>query len=115
MAKRARQSLRILLFEERPGVWIAQCLEHDIAVQGETREAALAEFKSAIVAQVDMDRQDCISPPLSQIPPAPKMYSKKFSGRQTKVVAGPINDDTTTEDPLTQRLLANLVIKQLVA
>ena len=48
-----QEKLHILLFEEGD-TWAAQCLEHDIAAQGNTMEEAAECLAFTIVAELEM-------------------------------------------------------------
>jgi hypothetical protein len=50
-----RLSLRVLFREKRPGVWIAQAIDHDINAQGKTLEHARHAFAATIAGQVLLD------------------------------------------------------------
>lgn len=71
-------TLNVLLLED--GVWTAQCLEHDIASQGETTREAMFELTRTLVAEVCLcaARGD---ERLDSIPPAPRFYWSKTIGR----------------------------------
>jgi hypothetical protein len=68
--------LRILLFEEE-NIWIAQCLENDIATQGALIKDAINAMERTILGQIALDVQDGIKP-LSEIAPAPSSYFEMF-------------------------------------
>ena len=70
--------LRILLFEELPGTWVARALEHDIATEARRREVALRNTLGIIAAHVDFDRRHGRLP-LSAFPPAPQRYWNAFA------------------------------------
>ena len=71
--------LRIVLFEELPGTWIARALEHDIATEGRRMELALRNTLGIIAAHVDFDRRHGRLP-LSAFPPAPQRFWNAFAG-----------------------------------
>lgn len=68
-------NLNVLLLKD--GVWTAQCLEHDIASQGETIQEAMFELTRTLVAEVCLcaARGD---EGLDSIPPAPRFYWSKY-------------------------------------
>lgn len=61
---------------EKP-LWSAQCLEHDIAAQGNTIEKALMELTKVFVAEDVMMRQ--IGKSVGDIPKAPQDYWIMFN------------------------------------
>jgi hypothetical protein len=68
--------LRVLLrFETQ--MWVAQCLEHDIAVQGRSIPEAKRMFLATLRAQVRLDVERG-KKPLEGIPPAPHEYEREF-------------------------------------
>jgi hypothetical protein len=70
--------LRILLFEELPGTWVARALEHDIATEARRMEIALRNTLGIIAAHVDFDRRHGRLP-LSAFPPAPQRFWNAFT------------------------------------
>lgn len=60
------KTLRVLLFTPSAvPVWTAQCLEHDVTVQAQTDEEAMAELSLSLDAETDL---------LESVPPAPLPY-----------------------------------------
>jgi hypothetical protein len=43
------ENLRVLVYEEEPGVWIAQCIDVDYTACGETAEAAKRNFEIGLM------------------------------------------------------------------
>src|SRR3989338_6835986 len=70
--------LRIVLFEELPGTWVARALEHDIATEGRRMDMALRNTLGIVAAHVDFDRRNGRLP-LSAFPPAPQRYWNAFA------------------------------------
>lgn len=75
-------SLHVLLFRERAGgdeVWIAQCLDYDIAAQGSTIREAQADFERTFVGEIvlALERGEV---PLSGISPPPSRYRRMWEG-----------------------------------
>ena len=70
--------LRILVFEEPPGVWIARALEHDMLAEGETIELAVNAILRIIRAHIEFDRRHNREP-LSGFRAAPQVYWNAFS------------------------------------
>lgn len=71
-----KSELNILLFKDC-GVWIAQCLERDIAAQGETIKQALDEFGKMLAAEIAYALHKGVEP-LSNLDQAPSFYWKQF-------------------------------------
>ena len=76
--------LKILLCKEgSEGIWkwVAQCLQYDIAAQGDTIAEAKVAFERTFCGQIAVDlakgRQ-----PLEGIPEAPRGYWDKFEGAE---------------------------------
>lgn len=69
--------LSVLFFQERPGVWIAQGLERDIAAQGRTQEEARKAFEQTALGYLHLDAQLERSP-LSTLGPAPEVFWKAW-------------------------------------
>ncbi len=69
--------LRVLLYQDLPGIWIARSLEHDIAVEGTTIDAAVDAILRIVVAHVEFDKRHGRSP-LSAFPEAPGRYWSAF-------------------------------------
>jgi hypothetical protein len=70
--------LRILVFEEPPGVWIARALEHDVLAEGHTIESAVQAILRVIRAHIEFDRRHNREP-LSGFRAAPQVYWNAFS------------------------------------
>ena len=68
--------LRVLLFQEN-GMWIAQCLDYDFAVQGLSTRIALDAFERLIVGQITLDIENQLEP-LQDIAQAPREYFDQF-------------------------------------
>jgi hypothetical protein len=66
----------VLLLQEGK-TWIAQCLEWDIAAQGDTIDHALNSFERTFVGQIILDI-DADKLPLEGISQSPKEYWEKF-------------------------------------
>lgn len=68
--------ISILLLQEDNG-WVAQCLEKDIAAQGNSINEALASFKNTFIGQLILDYEDNKTP-LEDLQEAPKEYWDKY-------------------------------------
>jgi hypothetical protein len=71
--------LRVLVFPETHGTWTARGLEHDLAAEGRTVEAAVDTLLKITRAHVAYDRRHNREP-LSAFAPAPERYWTAFSG-----------------------------------
>src|SRR4051812_18135139 len=71
--------LRILVFPETYGTWTARGLEHDLAAEGRTIEAAVDTLLRIARAHVAYDRRHNREP-LSAFAPAPERYWSAFNG-----------------------------------
>jgi len=69
--------LRVVVFNE-DGWIVAQCLEHDIAVQSKSHGGVLRALTAALYANIALACQHGIEP-LSNFKPAPAEYEKRFS------------------------------------
>lgn len=70
--------LRILVFEDLPGVWTARALERDVLAEGRTMEAAVHAVLRIVRAHVDFDRRHNREP-LSSFCAAPQVYWNAFT------------------------------------
>jgi hypothetical protein len=76
-----------VVFQE-PGGWVARGLEHDIAAQGRTMDAAVAMLFSLVRAHVEFDRRHARQP-LSVFAPAPELYWSAYSaGTPVQILPG---------------------------
>ena len=69
--------LRILLYQDLPGLWVARTLEHDIIVEGRTVDEAIDAILRIVVAHVEFDQRHGRHP-LSAFPEAPARYWTAF-------------------------------------
>ena len=67
------KTIRVLLLPEKDRAWVAQCLEYDIASQGNSINDAILNFVQVFVAQICRDLERGIEP-LSTKPEAPSWY-----------------------------------------
>ena len=70
--------LRILVFQSLRGVWVARALEHDVAAEARSGEAAVSAVLQILFAHIDLDRRHGRAP-LSAFPPAPERYRSAFA------------------------------------
>lgn len=66
-----------VLFVKTGEVWAAQCIDYDIAAQGDSVREAKRAFEKAIIGQILFDVKRGLQP-LSQFKPAPEGYRRKF-------------------------------------
>jgi hypothetical protein len=55
LSKERHLNLRVFFREKRPGVWLAQGVDHDISAQGTTLEHAKHTFALSLLGQVMLD------------------------------------------------------------
>ena len=67
-----KRSVSVLLMQDETGSWVAQCLEHDMAAQGDTINEALAELTNLFHGEL------VVNETLDNISPAPKYYWDKY-------------------------------------
>jgi hypothetical protein len=70
--------VRILVFEDLPGIWTARALEHDLLAEGRTIESAVHAVLRIIRAHIDYDRRHNRDP-LSSFRAAPQFYWNAFT------------------------------------
>jgi hypothetical protein len=68
--------IRALIFREN-GFWIAQCLEHDIAVQSHSQNELVSELAASLASYAEMAIDEGREP-FSDIPPAPARFEDMF-------------------------------------
>src|SRR5947208_14029061 len=95
--------LRILVFPQTYGTWTARGLEHDLAADGRTIEAAVDTLLKIARAHVAYDRRHNREP-LSAFAPAPELYWNAFGGA-TRLPA-PLEMDWTENGRRTQIVTA---------
>lgn len=69
-------SVQVLVLREGD-VWVAQCLEYDIAAQGATLPEVKKALERTFIGQMMVDAH-LGQEPLDNIPPAPREYWEKF-------------------------------------
>ena len=70
--------VRILVFEDLPGIWTARALEHDVLAEGRTMEAAVHAVLRIMRAHIDFDRRHNRDP-LSSFSAAPQVFWNAFN------------------------------------
>ena len=71
--------LRIVVFPESRRSWTARGLEHDLAAEGRSIEAAVDAVLKIALAHIAYDRRHRREP-LSAFAPAPRLYWTAFKG-----------------------------------
>ncbi len=71
--------LDILFFKEQ-GVWVGQCLQHNIAVQGETLRECIEALFCVLVGRIVIAAKLGMDHPFKGVPPAPAKYWKRYPG-----------------------------------
>ena len=89
--------LTVLLIKDADA-WTAQCLERDIAAQGQTVKAAIAEFSSMLAAEFAYASEKGYEP-LTNVPAAPQYYWKMFE--QAERLEAPTTPPITLTPELT--------------
>jgi hypothetical protein len=70
-------NINILLFQER-GIWVAQCLEFDVAAQASTLNDVIYEFQRVLCGHIAMRKELDLPPLESDLPPAPEVYWRQY-------------------------------------
>ena len=76
MARELNFKIRVLLFRDSD-MWVAQCLEYDIAAQGKTLDEVQNRLKRTFVGQIILD-VEMGKQPLQGIAEAPQMFFERF-------------------------------------
>jgi hypothetical protein len=73
------ETIRVIMFEEG-GLWVAQCLEHDIAAQAENVDTLHARLNATLKAEYNesMERH---GKPFAGIDPAPERFQRMWNQR----------------------------------
>lgn len=72
------EQLRVLILKDGD-VFVAQCLEIDIAAQGHTEGEAIARLRAALMAELECAKEAGKS--LADIGPAPKHFEMLFGAQ----------------------------------
>jgi hypothetical protein len=82
------QRLRLVIFQEEPGLWIVRGLEHDVGAEARTIGEAIRAAMRFVDAHTAVDiRHDHL--PLSAFPPAPQKYWNAYaSGTAVPLTVG---------------------------
>lgn len=69
------------------GVWVSQCLQYDIAAQGDTIKDSLVAFMHALVSEVayGIEVRRLTDDPLAEIPSPPEEIKRLFDEAEMKV------------------------------
>ena len=74
-----------VLVRQEDGVWCAQCLEHDIAAQGDSWDQLFRRLSLTVAGQIIVDLKHGKNP-LADIEPAPEDLHEEFpKGRRLEV------------------------------
>jgi hypothetical protein len=71
--------LRLVIFQEAPGLWLARALEHDLSAEARTIGEGVRALLRLVDAHTAFDRRHA-HPPLSAFPPAPQAYWNAYAG-----------------------------------
>jgi hypothetical protein len=83
--------LRVLILQQKDGLWAAQGIDYDIVAQGNSIREAKKAFERTIVGQILFDFKNGRKP-LAEFPPAPREIQEIFekAGDITLDDKGPI-------------------------
>ncbi len=83
--------LRVLLLQQRDGLWAAQCVDHDIVAQGNSVGEAKRAFERTVMGQILFDFKNGRAP-LATFPPASSELREMFERAEDLALAdkGPI-------------------------
>ncbi|HEV3139177.1 MAG TPA: hypothetical protein VGY57_01605 [Vicinamibacterales bacterium] len=70
--------LRLVIFQDAPGVWHARVLEHDLAAEGSTIGQAVRTLARALQVHAEYDTRHH-HPPLVAFPPSAQRYWNAFA------------------------------------
>lgn len=100
MARTIRLMVSVLLLKEGE-TWVAQCLEHDVAAQGDSIDEALDNFGAVFAGHVTLDVKEGREP-LADVPQAPSLYWEHYKKGQRldKTLPIRIPERTTTTGQL---------------
>jgi hypothetical protein len=69
--------LDVVVFREGT-VWVSQCLQHNIAAQGENLRECLDALRSVLLARIAAAANGLIDDPFKDVPPAPRKYWERY-------------------------------------
>ncbi len=69
--------LDVLFFKEGD-VWVGQCLQYDIAVQGENLRECMQELTDSLLGRIAIASELGMDHPFRDVPPAPVRYWKQY-------------------------------------
>lgn len=75
-----------VLLSENQGIWLAQCLEYDIAVEAKSLEDVSYELERTLVGHLvicDENNEE----PFERIPPAPQEYWQRYARARMRLMA----------------------------
>lgn len=76
------QRLRLVIFQDEPGLWLARGLEHDLTAEGSTIGQAIRSIARFVQAHSEFDlRHNHL--PLSAFPPAAQTYWNAYAAGTT--------------------------------
>ena len=90
--------LRVIVYQEKTkqyDIWVAQCLEFDIAAHGEKPDAALYEFERLFIGHLAAARDSKIDP-LTSIPKAPEFFFNLWEKADVNI--SPVDGDRAARD-----------------
>src|SRR4029078_8516458 len=69
--------LRLVVFQEQPGLWLVRGLEHDLGAEARTIGEAIRAAMQFVQAHTVCDIRPCVLP-CAAFPPAPQKYWTRF-------------------------------------
>jgi hypothetical protein len=81
MTRQFNFAISVLIRCEGQGKWAAQCLEYDIAAQGDSIKQATEKLEQTFIGQICVDLYTG-KDPLEGISPAPRTYWNEFEQAQ---------------------------------
>ena len=74
-----KKRLRLVIFQEAPGLWLARGLEHDLSAEARSIGEGVRALLRLVDAHTAFDQRHAHAP-LSAFPPAPQVYWNAFAG-----------------------------------
>ena len=77
--KKHAETLRVVVFQDN-GMWVAQCLEHDIGAQGADFDTLMARLEVTVKAELK-ESLEKHGQPFKGIAPAPERFQQMWERR----------------------------------
>lgn len=85
--KKHTGTLRVVVFQD-DGLWVAQCLEHDIGAQAQDVDTLMARLEVVLKAEIK-ESMEKYGKPLAGIDPAPERFQRMWERRTRSVEMSP--------------------------